>query len=189
MCRDFRDEPVSADVLDAVLAAAFRGPTAGNTDMLDIVVLRGPETARYWDVTLPEDRRSRFRWPGLLRAPVLVIPVVDPDAYVRRYGEDDKAHAGLGGATTDWPVPYWWVDGGAAVMALLLAAERHGLGSLLFGQMGHEPEVAAALGVPDGRRSVGTVALGHPAPGGRNVRASAQRERPRPENRIHRDRW
>ena len=154
-----------AEVLDAVLATAFRGPTAGNTNMLDLVVLTGADTDRYWDVTLAAGApRCTFRWPGLLRAPVLVLPVVNPAAYVDRYSEPDKAHTGLGASADDWEVPYWWVDGGAAVMAMLLAAERHGLGALLFGQMTHESDGGRrALGIPDGRRSVGTVALGHPA--------------------------
>ena len=72
MCRDFKPDPVADDVLDRVLAAAFRAPAAGNTDALDLVVLTGADTARHWDVTLPADRRLGFRWPGLMRAPVLV---------------------------------------------------------------------------------------------------------------------
>ncbi|HNH37079.1 MAG TPA: nitroreductase family protein, partial [Microthrixaceae bacterium] len=62
MCRDFKPDPVADDVLDRVLAAAFRAPAAGNTDALDLVVLAGADTARHWDVTLPADRRPGFRW-------------------------------------------------------------------------------------------------------------------------------
>jgi nitroreductase len=189
MCRDFRDDPVPAPTLDAVLAAAFRGPSAGNTAALDLVVLSGADTARYWDVTLPADRRATFRWPGLLRAPVLVVAVVDPSAYVERYRRPDKAATGLGRSVAAWPVPYWFVDGGAAVMAMLLAAEAAGLGALLFGQFHHEAEVLAALGVPEGRRSLGTVALGVPAPAGRAPSASGRAGRPDPAAHVHRSRW
>src|SRR5262249_7469018 len=132
MCRSFLDRDVPDDVVDRVCAAAFRGPAAGNTWAIDLVVLRGAETARYRGVTLPD--RDGFAWPGLLRAPVLIVPVVDPGAYVTRYAATDKARTGLGAGTDAWPVPYWWVDGGAAVMALLLAAEDEELGALLFGQ-------------------------------------------------------
>lgn len=189
MCRDFQDSPVDGDQLATVLAAAFRAPAAGNTAALDLVVLSGTHTARYWDVTLPPDRRDGFRWPGLLRAPVLVVPVVDPGAYVSRYGRPDKASTGLGEGPEAWPVPYWFVDGGAAVMALLLAAEAVGLGALFFGQFGHEPAVLAALGVPVGRRALGTIALGHPAPGGRTPSASARAGRPGPASSVHHDGW
>lgn len=189
MCRDFLRDEVPADLLDRVLRAAFRGPAAGNSAALDLVVLRGSDAARYWDVTLPAPRRASFPWPGLLHAPVLVIPIVDPAAYVERYSQPDKASTGLGGGADRWPVPYWWVDGGAAVMAMLLAAEAAGLGALLFGQFDHEPAVAEAFGIPEGRRAIGTVALGWPAPGGRKPSASARRQRPDPVSRIHPGGW
>jgi nitroreductase len=189
MCRDFLDRPVDRDRLATVLDAAFRAPAAGNAAALDLVVLSGPHTARYWDVTLPPERRDGFRWPGLLRAPVLVVPVVDPGAYVSRYGRPDKSATGLGEGPEAWPVPYWFIDGGAAVMALLLAAEAGGLGALFFGQFGHEPAVLAALGVPAGHRSLGTIALGHPAPGGRTPSSSARTGRPGPASSVHHDGW
>lgn len=189
MCRDFREEPVAPEVLDTVVEAAFRGPAAGNTDGLALVVLEGARTADYWELTLPAPQRKVFRWPGLLRAPVLILPYVDPDAYLERYSQPDKAGSGLSGAAEDWSVPYWFVDGGAAVMALLLAAEAEGLGALLFGQFAHEPALRARFGVPERLRTLGTVALGWPAPGGRRPSASAVSGRPSPVGRVHRDRF
>lgn len=190
MCRDYTDEPVEPSTLAAVLDAARRGPAAGNTDALDLVVLEGADAvADYWNLTLPSPRRKGFPWPGLLRAPVLVVPYVHPEGYVQRYGLSDKAHTGLGERTEAWSVPYWWVDGGAAVMAMLLAAEAAGLGALFFGQFGHERAVAELLGVPTDRRSLGTLALGHPRPGGRNRSSSAERGLPARETMIHHGRW
>jgi nitroreductase len=189
MCRDFLADPVPDDVLGRVLAAAFRGPAAGNTHALDLLVLTGVETQRYWDLTLPPPGRDAFPWPGLLRAPVLVVPVVDPGAYVARYARPDKAASGLGADEAAWSVPYWFVDGGAAVMGLLLAAEDEGLGALFFGQFDHEPAVLASLGVPGGRRALGTVALGRPRPGGRSLSSSARSGRPDPTAHVHSGRW
>jgi nitroreductase len=193
MCRDYQTRPIPDELLQQVLRAAFRGPAAGNTAGLDLLVLRDEQVAQYWDLTLPDDgpggRRDTFRWPGLLRAPVLVVPVVDPGAYVVRYAEPDKAASGLGTDEDAWTVPYWWVDGGAATMALLLAAEDAGLGCLLFGQFAHEPRVSRHFGIPDGRRCLGTVALGWPAPGGRHPSASARRGRPEPDERLHLGSW
>jgi nitroreductase len=188
MCRDFRPDGLAAEVLDRVLAAAFRGPSAGNTAALDLVVLTGDDTATYWDTTLSPERRASFRWPGLLRAPVLVLPYVAPERYVERYAETDKAASGLGERTEDWPVPYWWVDGGAAVMALLLAAEANGLGALFFGQFAHEAALAARFRVPAGRRALGTIALGLPA-GERRGSASARRGRPAVPSLVHHGGW
>jgi nitroreductase len=74
-------------------------------------------------------------------------------------------------------------------MGLLLAAEADGLGALLFGQFDHEPAVAEVLGVPGGRRALGTIALGWPASGGRRPSASARGGRADPGERIHTNRW
>ena len=71
-------------------------PSAGKAQGWHLVVLEGADTARFWDVTLPPERRSGFAWPGLLDAPVIALPLADPEAYVRRYGEPDKAASGLG---------------------------------------------------------------------------------------------
>src|SRR5690606_2292657 len=134
MVRSFTDEPVDPQLLDQLLADALRAPSAGNSQGRDLVVLEGPEqTARFWDITLPAPRRERFAWPGLLRAPVLVLPFADPDRYVARYAEPDKARTGLGEGDEAWPVPYWTVDTAFVVMSLLHGVVDAGLGALFFG--------------------------------------------------------
>ena len=189
MTRAFRPDPIDDEVLDRVLAAALRAPAAGNTQAFDLVVLSGPaQTARYWDLTLPPERRASFRWQQLLDAPVLAIAVTDPDAYVRRYSEADKVRSGLGAGRDSWPVPYWWVDAGAAIENLLLAATAEGLGVLFFGVFDHADSLAAALSIPDGRELVGTIALGHPAPVQEPGRSTA-RPRRRVVDAVHHGRW
>ena len=189
MCRDYLPRDVADDQLDTVLRAALRGPAAGNTWALQLVVLRGDDVARYWSVTLPEERRDAFPWPGLLAAPVLVLPYVDPSRYVERYARPDKARTGLGESESTWSVPYWWVDGGAAVMAMLLAAESEGLGALFFGQFGHEEPVRDAFGVPADQRALGTVALGHRAGDGGGPSRSATAGRPLLDDVRHDGGW
>lgn len=183
MVRAFEQRPIDDDVLDRVLDAARRVPSAGNSQGVDLLVIDEPE--RYWSMTFTGDR-SGFRWQGLFDAPVLVVPLVEPAAYTRRYAEPDKAATGLGDEEA-WTVPYWWVDGGMAVQNLLLAAIDEGLGALLFGIFEHEPAVLAAFGVPDGRRALGVVALGHPLPDGPGQ--SASRHRRTLEETVHRGRW
>ena len=86
-----------------------------------------------------------------------------------------------------WPVPYWWVDGGAAVQNLLLSAVDEGLGALFFGLFASARAVLDDLGVPAGRRALGTVALGHPAPD-EPGRSATRPRRPATEV-VHRTRW
>lgn len=188
MVRAFTSEPVDDRTVDELCDLARRAPSAGRSQGLDLLVLAGAEqVGAYWDVTLPPSRRAGFRWPGLVAAPVLVLVITDPDAYVRRYGEDDKAATGLGAGPDAWPVPYWWVDAGAAVEHLLLGAVDRGLGACLFGLFDHEPAVAQTFGIPDGRRIVAAVALGHPAPD--EPGRSARRPRRPLDDVVHRGRW
>jgi len=187
MTRAFTHEPVDRSLVDDLLDLARRGPSAGNTASLEFLVLEGSDTARYWNVTLPEQRRADFPWPRLLDAPVLIVAWVEPDRYVARYQETDKAHTGLGEGADAWPQPYWFIDGGAAVMTLLLAAENAGLGALFFGLFDHESAVRDAFGVPEGRRAVGAIALGYPTTERRST--SAGRTRPPLDSVIHRGHW
>jgi nitroreductase len=167
---------------------ARRAPSAGHTQPWAFVVLEGAEqTGPLWDVTLPSDRRASFRWPGLIEAPVVVVPFVSPSAYVDRYAEADKASTGLGDSPESWPVPYWWVDGGMAVHALLLGAVDAGLGALFYGLFGHEEAVGDLLAVPEGWRALGAVALGWPAPD--QPGRSASRPRRALDDLIHRGGW
>lgn len=189
MCRSFRADPLAPDVVERVLAAAGRAPAAGNSDGLDLLVLEGgAQTSRYWDITLPDERRSGFRWPGLLRAPLLVIPCADPGAYLDRYAEPDKVAGGLGGDATAWSVPYWTVDAAFAAMLMQIAALDEGLGVLFFGLFDHAGAVMEAFGVPPTRQPVGTLAIGVPdeldEPG-----RSATRPRRALDAIVHRGRW
>jgi len=189
MVRSFAPTPIADDVLTRVLTAATRAPAAGNTSAVDLVVLRGAaETSRYWDATLAPEKRPGFRWPGLLDAPVLVVPCVRPEAYVERYGEPDKARTGLGAGQDRWAVPYWHVDGGMATMLVLLAAADEGLGALFFGIFDHEPAVRVAFGIPADVQPLGTIALGHPAGDDEPGRSAARARRPL-EEVIHHGSW
>ena len=191
MTRDFTDEPVAAASLDRILYAGRRAPSAGNSQGTDFLVLEGPvQTARYWDVTLPVEQRGGFRWPGLLRAPVLIVPFADAGAYLARYAEPDKAISGLGESESRWPVPYWTVDTAFAAMAMQLAAVDEGLGYLFFGIFLHESELLEVFGVPPELRPIGTIAVGHPAAGaGTKAGRSAGRPRRAADVVVHRGRW
>ena len=188
MVRAFTDEPVDPGVVDQLCDLARRAPSAGHSQGTAFLVLDQPEVVgRYWDTTLAPHRRASFRWPGLLKAPVLVLVAVRPEAYTDRYAETDKAATGLGEGIEAWPVPYWWVDAGAAAEHLLLGAVDAGFGACLFGLFDHETAVATAFGVPDGWRLVATVALGRPTadePG----RSAGRPRRPLDEV-VHRSRW
>lgn len=193
MTRAFTSEPIDEDVLDGLVDLASRAPSAGKTQGWHLLVLEGDDAQRYWNITLPVEKRSSFRWKHLLDAPVIALPLADPAAYVERYAEADKARSGLGEGTDAWPVPYWTIDASMSVMTLLLAAEDVGLGALFFGVFRREAEVRATFGIPDDLELIGAIALGHPRPDAEGSRdgsgRSAQRQRRSPGEIIHRGRW
>jgi len=198
MVRSFSGQPVPAEVLDRVLELACGAPSAGNTGGWDAVVLTGAEqTSVFWDATTTADWRARSRrWPGLSLAPVVMALFADPDAYRARYRLPDKASSGLGAPSQDasdedgdpWPVPYWFVDGGMAVMVMLLAAADAGLGACFLGNFRGEPALRGALGVPDDRRYLGAVLMGQPG-GSDPPSRSLARPRRQPLDVVHRGRW
>ncbi len=186
MTRSFTAEPVGDDLLVELLDVARRVPSAGNTQGFDFVVLAGAtQTQRYWRASFSPQARARFAFQGLFAAPVLVTVWADPNAYLRRYSEPDKAPSQLARSQTAWTTPYWLVDASFAAMALQYAAVSVGLGVLFFGMFDHAAAIAATLGVPADREPVGTVAIGWPqdvglagAPGQRpRAGASASRQR------------
>jgi nitroreductase len=190
MVRSFTGRPPTPEVLDGILAACLRAPSAGNTGGWDVVVLQGPdETALFWETTTDADWQATFRrWPGLARAPVIVLPYAHPQAYLDRYAEPDKETAGLGVSEADWTIPYWFVDTGFAALLLLLAAVDAGLGACFLGNFRGERELVTALGVPPDRRYLGAVLLGEP--GGEDPPSpSLARGRRRADDVIHRGRW
>ena len=193
MTRAFDPRPVDPEQLASLVDLASRAPSAGKTQGWHLVVLVDDETSRFWDATLPAERRGAFRWKQLLDAPVIAVVLADPKAYTERYAEPDKAATGLGASRDAWPAPYWTIDASMAVMTLLLAAEDTGLGALFFGVFHGEAELRRALGIPPALEVIGAIALGHPAdsdeardtPAGR----SASRRRRSHGEIIHLGRW
>jgi nitroreductase len=189
MTRSFRSDPVPGELLAQLVDLASRAPSAGKTQGWHLVVLAGEETARFWDVTFPADRRAGFAFPGLFPAPMIALPLADPQAYIDRYSEPDKIGSGLGDSVESWPAPYWTIDTAMAVMTFLLAAEDAGLGALFFGVFAGEAELRHALGIPDGLELLGAIALGYPADDDSRAGTSASRRRRTPGEIIHRGGW
>jgi nitroreductase len=183
MVRNFEDRALDPAAVDRILAAGLRGPTAGHTQGIDLLVLEGPaQTGAYWDAALPAGTvRLEFPWPGLLAAPLLVVVLSSEPAYRQRYAEPDKpAGAGM-------EVPWWHVDAAFAALLLQVAAVDAGLGALFFATH-RVPAVRAAFDIPEDCTPVGTVAVGHPASDRPSSSVATRRRRPAAE-RIHRGGW
>jgi nitroreductase len=189
MVRSFSGRPVDPGALDRLLRAALRAPSAGNAGGWSIVVLCGEEERfQFWDATTTRPwRAGSRRWPGLSRAPVVMVVLADPAAYAARYAEPDKASSGLD-AIEAWPIPYWFMDAGSAVMSLLLSAVDAGFGACFLGNFRGEDVLLERLGIPSRLRYVGAVLLGEAADADHPSSSLARGPR-RMEDVVHRGRW
>ena len=168
MTRSFDPRSLERPLLVELCSLARRAPSAGFAQGAELIILDTPEAVGgFWDLTLPAARRDDFAWPGLLQAPVLVLPAADSRRYLARYRERDKIggprNADLGESPEAWPVPYWLIDCAFVVQNLLLAATDRGLGALFFGLFSGAEQVRSWLEVPVGVELLGAVALGRPA--------------------------
>jgi nitroreductase len=186
MVRRFDPAPLAPAVLERILHSATRAPSAGFSQGLDLVVLEGPEAVRgFWRATTD----PRFGKPySTAEPPVIVLVLSDPQAYLDRYGEPDKAGLGMD-VEAGWPVPYWDMDAAMAVMLMLLTAVDEGVGAWWFGVFSGAEALLRDLGVPQGRRLVGAVALGRPAADDRPSGSAVTRPRRRLDEVVHRGRW
>lgn len=161
MTRRFSGAGAESAVVAELLDLARRAPSAGFSQGVHFLVLGGDSLARFWDVTGAGEWFAEAQ-PGVLAAPVVVLPLCDPGAYTARYAEGDKAGHGLEDAA-NWEVPFWLTDTAMAVQNLLLLAEERGLGALYFGIFRNARVLLDELGVPARVQQVGAVALGERA--------------------------
>jgi nitroreductase len=72
---------------------------------------------------------------------------------------------------------------------MLLTAVDEDVGAWWFGVFHGAEALLRDLGVPEGRRLVGAVALGHPAADDRPSGSARTRARRPPDQVVHRGRW
>ncbi len=185
MVRRFTGEPVEPEKIERILDLARRAPSAGYTQGQSFVLVTRPETKEKLAALCGEQFyvESGFH-PFISGAPVLVVPCTSEQAYHRRYQEPDKVQED--GSEIEWPVPYWFMDIGCAVMILLHAAVNEGLACAFAGA--HDLDaLRALLGIPPEVTPVGVISIGRPAADKRSP--SLKRGRKPAENVIHRERW
>ena len=190
--RTYDSRPVPREVLERITnAAVVRAPSAGFSQGLRLVVVTDPGTRKEIAVAAAEEElaaEGRPRWKA--SAPVHVVVLVREADYHERYQQQDKLEI-TGGTEIEWPAPYWYVDAGAAAMALMFAAIDEGLDTAIFG-VTDVPALKRALGIPDDVHFVAVVTMGYPAEDDtfpeRAKSAFKQRRKPRSEV-VHWEGW
>ncbi|MHB1988137.1 MAG: nitroreductase family protein [Acidimicrobiales bacterium] len=190
MVRHFSPDPVDPLVVERIIAAGLRAPSAGYSQGYALLVLDSPvDLERLWAVhTAPQGSAgwSAEVRSGVLNAPVVLAVLTSKDAYLSRYAQPDKAWTDRDEAR--WPVPYWYVDAGCVALLMLLAAVDEGLGALLFGIVPSDiPRFRSSFDVPTSHDLVGCVAIGHESP--RALRRDLSGRRREQSELVHRGRW
>ena len=184
MVRNYTPEPVDPAAVDRIVAAARKAPSAGFSQGQRFIVVTDPDVRRdIADAADEPDYVAAGFDPWISSAPVHVVVCVRENDYHERYRERDKL---VDGAEIEWPVPYWWVDAGAALMLVLLAAVDEGLGAGFVG-FHALPSIKSKLGIPGDVTPIGVVTVGHPAPD--RTSGSLARGRKPTDQVVFRDRW
>lgn len=187
MTRRFSTEPLDPEAVLVSLDLARRVPSAGFAQGTSFLLLTGTDIVRLWEAS-GAGAWFAGRAPGVLDAPVVVVPLADPRAYLARYQESDKSGHGLD-VPDGWPVPHWLTDTALAVQQLLLLAEDQGWGALYAGLFRNLDAVRTAFGIPPEVVPLGFVALGMRAD--EDVPSGSPTRRPRRplDEVVHRGRW
>jgi nitroreductase len=178
------DRPVPPDVVDRIVRNALRAPSAGFSQGWGFLVLDTPaDVARFRDAVRPEEDPQGW-FAANVKAPLLVVPHSNKDAYLDRYAKPDKGFTDRSEAW--WPAPYWDIDTGMASLLMLLTAVDAGLGACFFGiPVPRIPVYREAFGVPPEFSPIGAISIGYSSEPPRDLRG----HRKPIAQTVHRGRW
>lgn len=158
--RRFEEGGVDPAVIEGIARLAQRTPSAGFSQGQRLVVVTDPAARRrVARICGEEDYADLEMGPWISECAAQFIPCVSEEIYHRRYREPDKVDDQ--GREIGWPVPYWYVDVGATMMVVMLAAVDAGLASGFAGAF-DIPALRAELGIPDEFVPIGVMPVGRP---------------------------
>jgi len=178
MVRHYEPEPVPRETLERIVETVRRAPSGGYSQGQRLVVVTEQAAReRIAELVGEPARLAEGFEPWLSAAPAHVVVCAREEDYHERYRRPDKLKDG---EEIAWPAPFWFVDAGAALMLLLLAAADEGLGAGVYGV----PVDAMAafkdlLAIPDDVAVVAGVTIGRAAPDPRWSEVTSRRTRPR----------
>lgn len=141
--RDFESTvDVPSDIVDRILLAAVRAPSAGNRQPWHFYIVRDPGVRR-------DLAAAAYGQEFIAQAPVVVVVCADPEQSAERYRQRGREL-------------YCLQDTAVAAEHILLAAVASGFGGCWVGAF-DEQRAARALQLPHLRRPVAILPIGKPA--------------------------
>jgi nitroreductase len=163
MHRSFLPDPIDREVIERIARTIRRAPSGGFSQGQSLVIVTDQRLRR--EIARGFDEESYVRngsAPFISTAPVHMVVSATEERYHERYRKPDKL-AQTGGVEITWPVPYWFVDAGAAMMLILLAAIDEGLAAAFVGHPDQESFLRGLLGLPEDTVPIGVALIGRPA--------------------------
>jgi nitroreductase len=187
MHRAFLPEPIPQEQIDRIARVIFRAPSGGFSQGGSIVVVTDEAKRHEIARAFGDEHYSTQGRNFVADAPVHMVISANESLYHARYNEADKL-ASTGGVEVTWPVPYWFVDAGALMMLVLLAAIDEGLASAFIGHPDQKRIFGELLGLPEEVVPIGLALIGKP--GDAPLPGSRMKERRRADEAlIHHDGW
>ena len=160
MVRHYEPAPIPRETLERIVATVRRAPSGGFSQGQRLLAVDDP--ALLGQIAAMDDEAPEGTEPWLGSAPAQIFVMTRESDYHERYRKDDKLQDG---EEIEWPVPFWHVDAGAALMLVLLAAIDEGLGAAVYGIFGEEEQkLRDLLHIPADFTLVAGVTLGRPLP-------------------------
>ena len=134
-------------------------PTAGFSRGIEIISVENKENIKKLAIYANEDsylKKGYGKWLSNSKAIFLIL--INEQAYHERYKELDKQNQTN---SSNWSVPYWYVDAGAAMMNCMLLIEEIGLKSGFLGSHNMDLDnIKKYLSIPDEYLILGFVTAG-----------------------------
>ncbi len=191
MHRAFLPEPVPEESIERIVRTIRRAPSGGFSQGQSLVAVTDPDMrCRIAEAFDEESYVASGGAPFILTAPLHIVVCANESKYHDRYNEADKLEI-TDGVEITWPVPYWFVDAGALMMLILLAAIDEGLAAAFVGHPEQKRIFDELLGLPPEVVPIGLALIGKPADdpfADHGTSRLASRRRPL-DDVIHREHW
>jgi FMN reductase [NAD(P)H] len=160
MVRHYDRTPVPRAVLERIAATVRRAPSGGFSQGQRILVVDDPDLLAAMAEGEDDRPDGAESWLGTASAQFIVM-TREAD-YHERYQKEDKLEDG---DEIEWPVPFWHVDAGAALMLILLAAIDEGLAAGVYGIVAElDAKYRSLFAIPDDFTLVAGITVGRPLP-------------------------
>ena len=157
--RYYLDTNIEYPNLSDIPKLTIKIPTAGFSRGIEIVSVENKENIKKLAIYANEEsylKKGYGKWLSNSKAIFLIL--INEQAYHERYKELDKQNQT---SSSNWSVPYWYVDAGAAMMNCMLLVEETGLKSGFLGSHNMQiQKIKSLLVIPEDIEILGFVTAG-----------------------------